>query len=247
MVRQIKSSLEEAGHEVYLFCPDYPDHTDTEQNVIRIKSVGTPLKIDDRLPITLKKKKEIKNFLIDHKIDVIHSHSEFILGRLAKKFAKELNIKYVHTFHTMWEDYAHYLMVPKISIRKAVKIFLKDVKYITSPSIKSCEYLKEILKRKDIIHIPNFIDEGKLSDTSTKKDIEKLRENYHLSKENILVSFVGRVSSEKRVFELVQTYDEYIFPKNTNIKLMIIGDGKQFKKIQKYIAKSIYKDNYILT
>ena len=74
-----------------------------------------------------------------------------------------------------------------------------------------------------------------------------LKEKYSLSKEDILISFVGRVSSEKRVFELVQTYDEYIFPKNTQMKLMVIGDGKQFKKIQKYIAKSTYKDNYILT
>jgi len=55
------------------------------------------------------------------------------------------------------------------------------------------------------------------------------------------------VSSEKRVFELVKTYDTYIFPKNKHIKLIIVGDGKQFKKIQKYIAKSTYKNNYILT
>ena len=159
MVRQIKSSLEAAGHEVYLFCPDYPDHTDTEKNVIRIKSVGTPLKLDDRVPLTLRKRREIKKFLIENQIDIIHSHSEFVLGRLAKKLAKQCNIKYIHTFHTMWEDYAHYLMVPKLSIRKAVQLFLKDVDHITSPSIKSCKYLKETLKRQDIIHIPNFIDE----------------------------------------------------------------------------------------
>lgn len=247
MVSQIKSSLEAEGHEVYLFCPDYPDHTDTEKNVIRIKSVGTPLKLDDRLPITLKKKKEIKQFLIENKIDVIHSHSEFILGRLAKKFARQLDIKYVHTFHTMWEDYSHYLMMPKISIRKALQHFLKNVECITTPSVKSCQYLETILKRKDIIHIPNFIDEQKLICEANEEDINKLKKQYQIEKDNIIVSFIGRVSSEKRVFELVQSYDTLIFPKNNHIKLMVIGDGKQFKKVQRYVANSKYKDNYILT
>lgn len=247
MVRQIKSSLEAEGHEVYLFCPDYPDYTDIEKNVFRIRSVGTPLKLDDRLPITLKKRKEIKQFLIDYQIDVIHSHSEFILGRLAKKFAKQLDIKYIHTFHTMWEDYSHYLMVPKISIRKAVAHFLKDIQYITSPSIKSCIYLQEVLSRQDIIHIPNFVDEKKLTKNANNKELKKLQAQHNISSQQILVSFVGRVSSEKRVFELVKTYDTSIFPKNINIKLMIVWDGKQFKKIQKYISTSPYKDNYILT
>ena len=247
MVSQIKSSLESTGHEVYLFCPDYPDHTDTEKNVFRIRSVGTPLKLDDRVPITLKKRKEIKKFLIDNKIDVIHSHSEFVLGRLGKKLAKQCDIKFIHTFHTMWEDYSHYLMVPKASIRTAIKHFLKNVEHITSPSIKSCKYLEDTLNRNDIMHIPNFIDEKKLKSSAKKKDLDKLKEKYDISPNNILVSFIGRVSSEKRVFELVKAYDTYVFPRNSNIKLMVIGDGKQFKKIQKYIEKSKYKDNYILT
>jgi len=205
MVSHIKSSLESAEHEVYLFCPDYPNYVDIERNVIRIKSVWTPLKLDDRVPLTLRKRKEIKQFLMDNEIDIIHSHSEFVLWRLAKKLAKQCDIKYIHTFHTMWEDYSHYLMVPKISIRKAVAHFLKNVDHITSPSIKSCKYLEETLKR------------------------------------------VWRVSSEKRVFELVKAYDKLIFPKDVDIKLMIIGDGKQFKKVKKYIDSSTYKENYILT
>lgn len=247
MVSQIKSSLETAGHEVYLFCPDYPDHTDAEENVIRIKSVGTPLKLDDRVPLTLRKRREIKKFLIENKIDIIHSHSEFVLGRLGKKLAKQCDIKFIHTFHTMWEDYSHYLMVPKASIRTAIKRFLKNVEHITSPSIKSCKYLEKTLSRNDIMHIPNFIDEKKLKSSAKKKDLDVLRNKYNISTGDILVSFIGRVSSEKRVFKLVQAYDTHIFPKNPNIKLMVIGDGKQFKKIQRYIAKSNHKDNYILT
>lgn len=247
MVSQIKSSLESAGHEVYLFCPDYPDHIDTEKNIIRIRSVWTPLKLDDRLPITLKKRKEIKQFLIDNTIDIVHSHSEFVLGRLSKKLAKQCNIKFIHTFHTMWEDYSHYVMVPKLSIRKAIQIFLKDVEHISTPSIKSLNYLEKILKRDDIKHIPNFIDETKLKLDVKKQDIEKIKSTYHIWKQDVVVTFIWRVSSEKRVFEMVESYDTHIFPKNTHIKLMIVWDGKDFKKIQKYVEKSAYKENYILT
>jgi len=247
MVSHIKSSLESAGHEVYLFCPDYPEYIDKEKNIIRIKSVWTPLKLDDRVPLTLRKRKEIKQFLIDHKIDIIHTHSEFVLGRLGKKLAKQCDIKFIHTFHTMWEDYSHYLMVPKVSIRKAIKHFLKNVDHITSPSIKSCKYLEDVLSRDDIVHIPNFIDEWKLRRNVKKKDTDTLKKTYKISEKDTLVSFVWRVSSEKRVFELVKAYDTHIFPKDKDIKLLIIGDGKQFKKVKKYIDASRYRQNYILT
>ena len=36
----------------------------------------------------------------------------------------------------------------------------------------------------------------------------------------------------------MQAYDRYVFAENPNIKVMVIGDGKQFKKIEKYIEKS---------
>ena len=146
----------------------------------------------------------------------------------------------------MWEDYSHYLMVPKLSIRTAIQLFLKDVEHITSPSIKSCEYLESILKRKDILHIPNFIDEWKLGRSSKREDIQALKTQYNISRQDTIITFVGRVSSEKRVFQVVKIYDTLIFPKNPDIKLMVIGDGKDFKKIQKYVSKSQYQNNYKL-
>ena len=37
-------------------------------------------------------------------LEVIHSHTEFGVGILARLFAKQFNIPLVHTYHTLYED-----------------------------------------------------------------------------------------------------------------------------------------------
>ena len=42
-------------------------------------------------------------------LDIIHSHTEFGIGMLARKIAKKNKLPLVHTYHTLYEDYTHYV------------------------------------------------------------------------------------------------------------------------------------------
>ena len=47
------------------------------------------------------------------KLDVIHSHSEFSMGIMARMIGRELNLPIIHTYHTLLEDYTYYVL-PKM-------------------------------------------------------------------------------------------------------------------------------------
>ena len=122
----LKKALEELGHEVYVvtanletFKYDY----NSEERILKIPGIPTGI-YDARLtsiyPISAVNK--IKSW----KLDIIHSHTEFAIGTFARIFAKHYKIPVVHTYHTMYEDYIHY--VTKGYFNKSSK---KLVEYMT--------------------------------------------------------------------------------------------------------------------
>ena len=58
-------------------------------------------------------------------LDVIHVHTEFGVGMFGRIVAKYLNIPVVTTYHTMYEDYTHY--VNRFEIDEVDKVTKKVV------------------------------------------------------------------------------------------------------------------------
>ena len=108
-VLMLKRSLEALGHQVYVVTVNNENMKykyEEDGNIIRVP--GLPIGIYDyRLTgiNPVKAIKEIKKW----RLDVIHSHTEFGVGTFARIISKQLEIPLVHTYHTMYEDYIHYI------------------------------------------------------------------------------------------------------------------------------------------
>ena len=95
------------------------------------------------------------------KLDVIHSQTEFAIGTFARILSKQFNIALVHTYHTMYEDYIHYVTKGyfKKSSKKLVEYFTKFYCDTTAtelivPTNKTYKLFKEKYKfEKNIIPI----------------------------------------------------------------------------------------------
>ena len=68
--------------------------------------------------------KEIK----DLNLDIIHTQSEFSLGLFGKILSRKYDIPFIHTYHTMWEDYMHYINPIKGRTWYILKKICKDFK-----------------------------------------------------------------------------------------------------------------------
>ncbi|HOZ54328.1 MAG TPA: glycosyltransferase, partial [Bacilli bacterium] len=106
-VLMLKRGLEKIGHDVFVVTvnPESFKYKE-EDNVLRIPGIKTGIyqyRLTGLYPI--KAQAIIKSW----KLDVIHTHTEFGIGTFARIVARKLNIPVVHTYHTMYEEYMHYI------------------------------------------------------------------------------------------------------------------------------------------
>ena len=108
-VLMLKKGLEKLGHKVYVVTVNNEDlhyHLDENGTVLRIP--GVPIGIYDYRLTGIYPVRMI-NTIKKWDLDIIHSHTEFGIGTFARVFAKQYGIPLVHTYHTMYEDYVHYI------------------------------------------------------------------------------------------------------------------------------------------
>ena len=108
-VQMLENALKKKGHKVFIVTVNPDDMTyqyDEQQNIIRIPGIPTGI-YDYRLtsPYSIKAVNKIKEW----DLDVIHSHTEYGIGLFARVIGKQFDIPVVHTYHTMYEDYVHYI------------------------------------------------------------------------------------------------------------------------------------------
>ena len=138
----LQKGLEAAGHEVYIVTGQKNSlHAHREGNVIRMP--GLELKKLYGYTLSTPYHFEVKKEVEDLHLDVIHVQQEFSVGIFGRILGHSLHIPVVYTYHTMYEDYTHYVnffdleSVEKIS-KKAVhslsRYLCNSVSGIIAPS-----------------------------------------------------------------------------------------------------------------
>ncbi len=243
-IDSFSKNLRAKGHEVFIFAPDYPDRKDKDDNIYRFKSLPTFSGTNFRLaiPFTTKLLSGIDKF----DLDIIHSHSPFLLGWLGKIIARKNNIPLVFTYHTLYEKYAHYIpLAPELIKKLAVKHtnrYCSACSVIITPS----DYVQEKLKMRGI-NIPMItIPTGIEIDEYRNRENKNIRGKYGIDDKDKVLLFVGRLGEEKNVEFLLNTFRE-IKNKIKGVKLMLVGDGPRKKKLEKLSQIYAIQDLVIFT
>ena len=252
-VAMLKRALEQQGHTVYVVTVSnnaLKHEYDEKERILKV--AGIPIGIYDyRLssiyPVTLINKMKKWN------LDVIHSHTEFGVGILARLFAKQFNIPLVHTYHTLYEDYTHYITHGYFekSSKKIVEYLTKfycdkTANELIVPTNKIYSLFKEKYNFTKNIHIiPTGIEVDRFYEENiNKKEVESLKKKLGLKKNNFTILFVGRLAEEKNVEFLINAHKKLVEYDN-NIKLLIVGDGPDKEKYEQ-LSKSLgLEDNII--
>lgn len=254
-VDMLKKALETKGHKVYVITVNdslIKYNYDEENHVLKIP--GVPIGIYDyRLsriyPI------KIINLIKSWNLDVIHSHTEFGIGIFARIFAKQFNIPLVHTYHTMYEDYTHYITHGYFdkSSKKIVEYLTKFYCDTTAtelivPTTKTYQLFREKYKFEKNIHIiPTGIEVDRFfKENVSEKVVTSLKKQLKIGKNDITIVFVGRLAEEKNVEFLLNAHQKVV-KKHSNIKLLIVGDGPDKEKFEKTAQELKIEKNVIFT
>lgn len=169
--------------------------------------------------------------IIEWNPDVIHTNCEFSTFLIANKIKTKCKIMpvWVHTFHT---DYQHYIGIfQKIrTVRdKLVPKFLNECFRRTDalivPTEKISEYVhtEHFSEELNVKIIPTGIDFSDLCKTSPDSP-EKTKEQLGIPAMGKVVLFLGRISAEKNLDELVDNFKEYC-KTHENVYLVTVGSG----------------------
>ncbi|MCT6823130.1 MAG: glycosyltransferase family 4 protein [Apilactobacillus sp.] len=223
-IKTLKDQLENDGHQVYIFTTTDPhvDKSACEKNIFRFSSIPFISFTDRRIAV----RGMIQAYQIAKKLnlDIIHTQTEFSMGIIGKVVAKFLRIPCVHTYHTMYEDYLHYVAKGKIlrpiHVKDATLAFCHNMSGVVAPSTKVLDTLVRYGVKSPIRIIPTGINIGKFN---TDSDFD-LRTNLGVSADAKILLSVSRLAYEKNIKELINSMPA-ILTGQPNTHLVIVGDG----------------------
>ena len=253
-VCMLKHALEKKGHQVFVVTVNNDSlKYKIEDNNTVIRVPGIPIGIYDYRLTGVYPLRAI-NIIKKWNLDIIHSHTEFGVGTFARILAKQLDIPLVHTYHTMYEDYVHY--ITKGYFDKSSK---KIVEYLTKfycdktatelivPTKKTYDLFKQKYKVDRNVHIiPTGIEvERFYKENIPSSEVKELRKKLGLTTKDFVILFVGRLGTEKSVDTLIEAHYS-IVKRHPEAKLIIIGDGPDVDQFKELTGK-LKLNNHIIS
>jgi 1,2-diacylglycerol 3-alpha-glucosyltransferase len=243
-VESFRREFERMGHEVYIFAPHWKGYQDKNPRVFRYPAIETNIKI--KFPIAIPYSRKINGIVDKLDLDVIHSQHPNLLGSAAARWAEKKNIPLVFTWHTLYDQYAHFapFVPPRVAAWLAIRNarnYANKCDTVIVPTSSVGEIIKKWgVKNKNIVAIPTGVEERQFADP----DGASIRKKYGITGDEILLFVMTRLTAEKNMEFLVDAAAD-IVGKNKNTKFMICGDGNLKNILEKKVADAELEDKTI--
>lgn len=243
-IKTLKEALEKQGHNVFIFTTTDPNvkKGTVEPNVFRFSSIPFVSFTDRR--IAFRGLFEAAKVAKEVNLDVVHTQTEFALGTIGKYVAHQLDIPAIHTYHTMYEDYLHYILnghlLRPYHVRQFVKSYLKNMDGCIAPSSRVEELLRRYGVQIPIRVIPTGVDlQGMNNDA--QRDV---RLDLGIDQDAPVILTLSRVATEKKINHILNIMPEIIdeFP---NVKFVIAGDGPDVDVLKDQVERLTLEDYVI--
>ncbi len=256
-INMLEQEMKKRGHEVYVFAPSKSIQPNDDQNLYMLKSMPLLVARQYKNRLATFYSRDVAKKIKELNLDIVHTQSEFSLGLFGKIIARKYKIPFIHTYHTMWEDYIHYIIPIKggrnIYTKRFARTFSKNfatkAECIITPSKKTEKYLKYKckIKNKPIYVIPTGIDINPFKkENFTDEEKANLKKSLGIKKDEKVILFLGRVAEEKSI-DVIMGNMPIIFKSLPNTKFLIVGDGPSKHALEEQAKKLKIDDKVIFT
>jgi len=229
-IETLRQGLIKHGHNVYIVTVnDHGLKTSIEDNIIRISAVKSKKFDGHRLATSLNSKviRKLKSW----RIDVVHTQTEFTVGTIGRVYAKVKKIPLVHTYHTLYEDYMHYVTnglfnkQAKLIARHITKRVCNFSREVIVPTSKIAKLLRRYRVKCNVYTLPTGVDLEKFyTKNFPEAQISEFKEIIGLKQDEFVITYIGRLAKEKDIDIIVKAF-KMAQKSNKKMKLLIVGDG----------------------
>jgi glycosyltransferase involved in cell wall biosynthesis len=242
-IKLFTDALERQGHEVYIFAPT-PRQPADGSRVVRIPSV----------PFAFQPEMRLASIYSQHayalarraNLDIIHSHDPFAIALFGLAVAKRFRLPYVHTYHTLYPEYVHYVWETRFTRAMAKRLsreFCDQCDLVLAPSTKIEKALAGWGVTAPVKLLPTGVDATRFG-TADPSAAAALRARFGIPETDRLLTFVGRVGLEKNLDTLVEAI---ALVKTPGARLLVVGNGPYRADLDQHIAALGVEDRVTFT
>lgn len=248
-VATLKEALEAQGHTVYVISNHKGSNIEMKDHILRLGGLELKKFYGYKMssPIQIRAEKIVREM----NLDVIHVQTEAGVGIFARQMAKQLHIPLVYTYHTMYEDYTHYVnpldfetveRMGRLAIRSLSKILGNHAQAVIAPSEKTKQALIQYGVTTPIYIVPTGLDLSLFDkDRLDPQKIAQIRLSVGLSDQDHVIVFVGRIAKEKTIDMPIRAISKSQDP---HLHLVIVGGGTD-EAYYKMIAKECHVEDRV--
>ncbi len=188
----------------------------------RLKQMDVPTKVIHTLkPFDFTKWKEVKKFIAQQQVDLIHAHGTRAASNVLQA-AKSLKLPIIYTVHGWSFHQDQNFVVRNIRILGEKYLTSKTNQNISVSASNQQSGKKFIPSFKSVV-INNGIDQNKFNPA---KQFKNVRAELGIDAGKILVLFIARFTSHKQPLALLKAFAQ-AFKQNNNLHLLMVGDGDE--------------------
>jgi len=227
--------LAEMGHTVTIFTASHPDQHGQEAGVYHFPSVMWPSRARYPLAIPIAPG-DARALLQPQQFDLIHSNSLMLMGYVANIYHRRWHIPLVFTYHTLLEEYTHYIPLPQALMRhRAIDIsrhYSNTADHVITPATHVAELLRRYHVTSPITVIPTGID----LDVIDAIPAGNFREHHDIPCASPLLVYVGRLAREKNIARLLSAF-QLILRQEPDTYLLLLGGGPLETEIRAMVGE----------
>lgn len=229
-IKLLTNELRARGHEVVIFTTTDPN-AEPEPDVVRISSIPF-MSFSDRR-IAYKGFDRCLKVARSMKLDVVHTHTEFSMGLAGKYVANRLQIPNIHTYHTMYENYTHYILDGMLVQASHVKLISRQYCNLSTAVIAPSELTRDTLLSYGIKVPIRVIATGVNIPTYHPQAAHDLRKELGFTDQDRVILSLSRLSKEKNIQQVLEAY-QILKDQDPRLQLVVAGDGPERENLENY-------------
>ncbi len=236
-VESFRKQFESRGHEVFIFAPYWEGYKDDNLKVFRYPSVDIEIKI--KFPLAIPYSKKMDKIISKLDLDIIHSQHPNLLGSAAEKWARKKHIPLVFTWHTLYDQYVHFVpfLPARISgwwtIRNA-RNYANRADAVIVPTVTA----KKIIQSWGVVNQhTSIIPTGVEGEIFRNPDGKRIREKYGIKEDEICLLVISRLTQEKNTEFLFKAVTP-VLKKNNKVKFLVGGEGYLQEILKRYVEEN---------